>query len=290
MSDGNAGQIDYWNNAPGQRWVTHDTELDALHAPVTERLLARADLKQGDRVLDIGCGAGATCVAIAEHVGTKGSVVGVDVSSPLLLRAARRIEMQKMRNIELARADAQSHAFETGAFDLAVSRFGTMFFADPVLAFANIASALRPGAPIVFAAWAGADVNPWFALPIKAAEAQVGSAPPDPPGAPGPMAFRDAPRVIALLAAAGLTEIAAERADLELTLPGGPEAAAKLAIHIGPAARLLRIKNGTETDRMKIVDALTRDFDRLADGNVFRVPAAVYLFSARVAAPARSTP
>jgi len=139
-------------------------------------------LKTRDRVLDIGCGAGATCVAAAERVGARGSVLGVDVSSPLPLRAVRRIEARGLQNVELAQVDAERHVFVSGAFDLAISRFGTMFFADPVLTFANIASAL---------------------------------------------------------------------------LPGGPVVAAKLAIHVGPAARILRIKEVSDDDRRKVVEALT---------------------------------
>ena len=285
QDSGNAGQIDYWNDTPGQRWVTHDTELDNLHAPVAERLLERAGLKPGDRVLDIGCGAGATCVAAASRVGRDGGVFGVDVSSPLLLRAARRIEAHGLSNVELAQADAQSHPFKSESFDVVIARFGMMFFSDPVAAFRNVSEALRPGAPMVFAAWAGAEFNPWFSIPKQVTETRVGTAPPSLPGAPGPMAFSDAPRVIALLAAAGLSDVSAERTDLELVLPGGAAAAARLAVYVGPAARILRIKEATQSDRKDVVEALVHAFEDYGTADEFRIPASVYLFSARAAAP-----
>ena len=204
MTEANADQATFWNAQPGQNWVDFQADLDAQLSEVTDRLLAACAARPGERVLDIGCGAGGSTLALAAAVGAVGSVLGLDLSEPLLARAEERRRDLALGNVRFARGDAQDHPFAPGGFDLAASRFGVMFFADPVAAFRNIARALRPGGRLVFVAWAGPEHNPWFAIPQRAAVARLGPVAPTPPDAPGPMAFRDAARVTGLLEAAGL--------------------------------------------------------------------------------------
>lgn len=282
MSEANADQSAFWNAQPGQNWVAFQSALDAQMSEVGDALLAAADPRPGEHALDIGCGAGGSTVPLAAAVGPSGRVTGLDVSAPLLARAEERRRALGLATLSLVEADAQDYPFDSASADLAVSRFGVMFFADPVAAFTNIARALRPAGRLVFAAWAGPEHNPWFSIPQEAAVARLGPVAPTPPEAPGPMAFRNAARVTGLLAAAGLRDPRARPLDLGLPSPGGLDALLDLVGSIGALPRILRDKGGTPEDRAAILAVIRDRFAPFAtaDGGI-RLPARVILFSAR---------
>lgn len=275
----NADQAEFWNGQPGQNWVTHQVDLDAMHAQVTDVLLRACAPQAGERVLDIGSGAGASSFALAAAVAPSGRVQGVDISVPLVQRARERAAERGVANVAFDVADAQEHPFEPGGFDLAASRFGLMFFSDPVAAFRNIASAIRAGGRIVFAAWAGPEVNPWFAWPQRIAVDRLGAVTPTPPEAPGPMAFRDIDRVRAILGEAGFVRGRGESVAVELHHRGGLEAAVRLS-QVGPAARILREKNGTAKDLTAITEKVAEEFAQFRTADGIRIPAFVNVFSA----------
>ncbi|TFG97014.1 MAG: class I SAM-dependent methyltransferase, partial [Myxococcales bacterium] len=139
--------------------------LDAQIAPLGVAAMEQARPAPGESVLDIGCGCGQTSVQLKERVGPKGSVLGVDISTPMLERA--RARAAGLPNLRFTNADAQTHSFDE-RFDLAFSRFGVMFFADPVAAFANVHRALRPGGRVAVVCWQGIDRNPWLLVPLRA--------------------------------------------------------------------------------------------------------------------------
>ena len=174
-------------------------------------------------------------------------MVGVDISAQLLAHAEARAAAAGLGRIGWLRADAQTDPLP-GGFDAAVSRFGVMFFDDPVAAFARIAAALRPGGRLVFVAWGLAEANPWFREAFRAAVERLGPSAPAGPNAPGPLAFADRARVLGLLRAVGLGDCAAEVRQVALHLPGGLATAVDLAGDVGPAKRLLREKGGTDAD------------------------------------------
>jgi SAM-dependent methyltransferase len=284
MSKANADQATFWNAQPGQNWVTYQAELDAQLTEVTERLLAACAVAPGERVLDIGCGAGGSTLALAEAVGLAGSVVGLDLSEPLLARAEERRRAAGLDpgQVRFERGDAQDFPFAPGSFDLAASRFGVMFFADPVAAFRNVARGIAPGGRVVFVAWAGPEHNPWFTIPQQAAVARLGPVEPVPPDAPGPMAFRDTERVLGLLAAAGLRDARAETVDLGLHNPGGLDAVMELVGCIGSLPRVLRERGGTAEDRAAILAEVRKHAAAFVTPAGLRLPARVIFYSARV--------
>src|SRR5215831_14057872 len=149
--DGNAAQIAYWNGPGGDRWVSHQRMQDALLAEVAERLMERAAARDGEIVLDIGCGAGTTSIALAKRVAPDGRVLAVDVSAPLLERA--RQHAPAGLPVEFALGDARVYPFAPGAAVLLFSRFGIIFFAAPPKSFANMRGGWRGGARVVFACW-----------------------------------------------------------------------------------------------------------------------------------------
>lgn len=275
----NAAQADYWSSGPGRRWIDHEEVLDQAMAGILRLLVDGAALRPGDRVADVGCGTGASTLAAAAMV-QPDPVLGVDISEPLLDRARARAEAAGLRNVDFLLADAQTHRFERAAFDVVISRFGMMFFEDPGAAFGNLAQALRPGGRMVFVAWAETARNPWFQIPQEAAIRRLGAPPPTDPQAPGPFAFADADRVVDLLRTAGLGQVRAETLDTVLTPPGDLAAAARVASQVGPAARIMMARNGSEEDAKAIEARIAEGLRPYEQDGSVRVPAVVHLFSA----------
>jgi ubiquinone/menaquinone biosynthesis C-methylase UbiE len=238
-ADPNADQIAYWNGGGGLRWLDRQQQQDTMLAPIADILLDRAAPRVGEIVLDIGCGCGATSIALAQRVAPTGHVLGVDVSAPMLERAHQRRPPELP--IEFALGDATTYAFEPGRADLLCSRFGVMFFADPVRSFAHMRSGLRPGARLAFACWREPRENPWLLVPLQEAYRHVPRLPQLGPEDPGPFAFAEQRRVRAILEQAGFSAIRLEPIDLSLDLANGLglAAAVQTAVGIGPASRAL---------------------------------------------------
>jgi SAM-dependent methyltransferase len=238
--DQNADQIAYWNGPGGQRWADRQQSQDVVLAPVADVLIDRARPKAGERIIDIGCGAGATTVAFAQKVGPSGRVLGLDVSAPMLARA-REVAPEGMP-VEFVLADATVYPFEPGGFDLLASRFGVMFFAEPAVSFANMRKALKPSGRLVFVCWRDPRDNPFFMAPLQAVYKHVPKLPPLGPEDPGPFSFASEARVHRVLGAAGFTGIAMEPCDLKLDVAVGRglDAAVQGALEIGPASRALQ--------------------------------------------------
>jgi len=183
--------------------------------------------------------------------------------------------------VDLTVADVQTHGFPLGSFDLVVSRFGMMFFADPGAAFAALARALRSGRRLVFATWAPLDANPWFAVPKRAAVARLGGVPPDPPGAPGAFGLADVERGLGFLREAGLVDCLARTETVALSPGSGLAGAAALATTVGPAVRILAEKGGTAEDAAAIAAAVAEALAPYAAGDRVQVPASINFFEAR---------
>src|SRR6266446_3071956 len=182
----NAEQQEYWNTVAGPRWVGLGGYVERRVRAVNDLLLARSAVAPGERVLEIGCGTGAATTPFAEAVGERGEVIGVDISEPMLAGARKRIAESGLRNVSLLHTDAQTHRFEPNRFDLITSRFGVMFFADPVAAFTNLLPAVRPGGRLCFACWAALKDNRHWLIPYEVILRHLGPPAPKPPRAPGP--------------------------------------------------------------------------------------------------------
>ncbi len=276
----NAAQESYWTSSAGLKWVRYQDDLDRLHQSVNERLIAYASPVAGERVLDIGCGAGATSMALAAEVGPTGSVLGIDISHTLLDRAEERRKSAGLERVQYVLTDAQTHPFAPDGFDLLISRFGVMFFADPVAAFGNVLSALRPGGRAVFASWAEAASNPWFSLTRDVAAGVLGEPTPPMPRAPGPLAFAETGYVLDILAKAGFSDGSVRREEVGLFHPGGLEAVTHLATVVGPAARVVQEFDGGPQDIEEIARRIADAFRQyVVDGGI-RIPATINIFTA----------
>jgi SAM-dependent methyltransferase len=276
----NREQIDYWNGPAAERWVRHQVTLDRGLAPFGRAALERLAAQPGERILDIGCGAGATLLELAPAVGSAGEAVGIDPSRPLLELARTRAATAGLSNVTLLEADAAHHAFAP-SFHALFSRFGVMFFVDPVRAFQNLKGALAPGGRLAFACWQGVTANPWYALPLTAARQALGELPPMPDGdAPGPFAFADPERVRRILAGAGFAHVALEPFHAPVLMSdAGVEGAVDFALRVGPVARLYA--DLAERER----DAVRRELRSLLapwlTGDTLSLGGGVWLVSAR---------
>ncbi|MEH6359297.1 MAG: class I SAM-dependent methyltransferase [Amylibacter sp.] len=275
----NQSQLDYWNSASGQKWIKFEDELDVVFGAVNEALIARAQPKFGERVIDIGCGTGATTRAFTQHLGQEGYVTAIDISEPLLSRARFRAKDVTVRT-EYLLMDAQTDQIEGGPFDLATSRFGVMFFTDVIAAFQNIRSTLRPGGRLVVVGWAAMQDNPWLQVPRDGAATRLGQADKSDPNSPGPLGFQNTEHVTDLLEKAGFCEVAAERSLVTLRHSGPVETIAALASNIGPAARILKQYDGSQEDIEAIISHVSTNFQDFETPEGFKIPAWLNFFSA----------
>lgn len=274
---GNEDQVAYWNGPTGQRWTEQQETMDASLLPMAEAALAAADARPGEHVLDVGCGTGATSLMLAERVGARGSVLGVDISRPMLARARERAAGHA--NVSFAEADASTHGFGAQKFDLLFSRFGVMFFADPLAAFQNLHRAMNPKGRMAFVCWRPLSENPFALVPMGVALKHLPPQPAPDPHAPGPFAFGDSVRVTGILTKAGFTDVAFKPLDTKMVMARKPETAAKEAVYVGMASRLL--KDAPEDVKQKVVAELTDAFARHLGPDGVTFPAHCWVVTGR---------
>jgi SAM-dependent methyltransferase len=276
----NAKMIDHWNGEGGRSWLARPPSDERLN-PITDALFARAAVQPGECVIDIGCGTGATTVGLLRLVGADGSVLAIDVSEPMLARARQSLGSDP--RLTLVQADATTYPFPEQAFDLALSRMGVMFFAEPAKSFANIRRALRRDGRLTFACWRTLEENPWQALPVRAIRSvvKVQGRPQPNPEEPGGFSFGAEARVRSILEGAGFAAIALERVDTERDLArgGGLDAAVNAAISAGPAQRLLHDQPAELVAAAS--DAVRQALAPLLSGGRLCLPAAAWIVSAR---------
>jgi SAM-dependent methyltransferase len=278
----NQDQIDFWNSQVAQKWVDRQDDIDAMLAPFTAALLGAADLgPQGPwRILDVGCGAGETAL-LAGDIGHH--VTGIDVSKPLLDLAKRRGAAAGLRDVQFFLGDA-SRVFIDPPFDLVMSRFGVMFFHDPVAAFTNLAKLLVPSGRLVCVCWQAPDQNQWVRVPLQALGEALGEAAFSqsamPATGPGPFAFANRADVRQILAKAGFgaIKITPVRGDMRIGQGGGLAEALAFLTEIGPAARATRDlnpaqKRAFETSLRSLIAPLMQDDQLVLEGAVWLVEA-----------------
>jgi ubiquinone/menaquinone biosynthesis C-methylase UbiE len=277
--DRNADQIAFWNGPAGEHWTQRQPAQDILLAPISQALIDRAAAKAGERILDIGCGCGATSIALAERVAPSGFVLGVDISVPMLSRA-RQLAPKKLP-LDFALADATVYPFDPASFDLLVSRFGVMFFAEPAVSFANLRKALRRSGRVAFACWREPRENPWMMAPLQAVYQHVPKLPQQGPEDPGPFAFASAERVNRILSEAGFSAIAMEPCNLSLDIAigRGLDAAVETALQIGPASRAL--DGHPQEVRAAAIRSIRETLTPFLRGDSVPLPASIWIVTAR---------
>ncbi len=278
----NALQQEYWAGSAGLRWAAQADRIDRALAPVNGALQAVLAAQAGDVILDVGCGAGGLALALAEQAGHTGRVYAIDISRPLLDVAAVRGK-NAIRPPHFIEADAQTAEWYR-AHDAAVSRFGVMFFEDPVAAFGNIAAALKPHGRLAFACWQPLTANPWAQVMQPVIADIAPDQPVADPHAPGPFAFADPARVTAILGEAGFDEIAVSPFSFDMVTGEGAKAldeSVDYYCNIGPCAAVLREADAQAQARAP--DMMRRLLAPWLRENKVALPAAIWLVTARKA-------
>jgi SAM-dependent methyltransferase len=264
----NSEQAEFWSQlAP--TWLEFEDQLEEVGGPPGELAMDRLGLLPGQQVVDLGCGSGGTTLELASRVGHDGQVVGVDIAAEMLARGRERAARLGTGNIEFLHADVQVHDLGEARFDAAYSRFGVMFFADPVAAFANVRRALRPGAVLSFVCWQSVFDNEWMLVPGAAVAAVTGSLPPMPgPAEPGPFSLADPGRVRAVLEAAGFGSVAiVPHADQVVISEDRIPEVALTSVRVGGVREALR--DADQQTRERAVAAIEEAMRaRLQDGEV----------------------
>ena len=273
----NDKQGQYWNEAPGQSWVVNDTAMNERLETISDILFEGLDTNGCNNGLDIGCGAGSTTRRLATIMDNRAKVTGLDISEKLL--ALARSHPESSGKIFL-QADAQSYKFEPEEFDLAISRFGVMFFENPVKAFQNIKSAVKKGREIRFVCWAPISANDFFLSPLNTVVDITGVSFAEPGKEPGPLAFSDRSYLSSILKTAEFSSINIDTIETRISTKDSVEKNASLLMEIGMGFRAIKEANPTDDVLDEIREAFITDgINRLQNG-LIRYDATIYRVSA----------
>ena len=245
-------------------------------APFEDLLVKVVAKRKAQRVLDVGCGTGSTTLAIARQLGPKGSALGVDISEPMIALAKQRAEHESAPPRFIC-ADAQTYAFDDKSFDMIVSRFGVMFFDDPVRAFANLRRAAAPKGSLQCIVWRSAEDNPFMTTAERAAAPFLPQMPARKADEPGQFAFADHSRVYSILEKSGWSEIDIQPLDVACTLPKHDLEA--YITRLGPLGRVLPQLD--EQTRTRVIDTVLAAFGPFGHGAEVRFTAACWMVAAR---------
>jgi SAM-dependent methyltransferase len=278
-NEGDGGQGALWNGPAGRAWVEVQDLLEQTLKPIGDLLLEEAfaqEPKSRVRVLDVGCGPGATTLAAARRLGAQGHCIGLDISDPMIAAARARAEREGS-SATFIHADAQTHAFEPASFEMIISRFGVMFFDDPIQAFTNLRRATADEGEMRLVTWRSAAENPFMTTAERIAAPLLPDIPPRQPDAPGQFAFADRGRVSSVLTKSGWTQIVIRSADVACTLP--EKELVRYLTRMGPVGRAL--EGADEAMRARVIETVRPAFDRYVRGSEVRFSAACWVIGAR---------
>jgi SAM-dependent methyltransferase len=277
----NAGMLEYWNGEAGQRWVDYQAHIDLAIEIFGSRALQRLALQKGEKVVDVGCGAGTTVLSLSKGTTDAGEVLGLDASQALMDLAKKRTE--HLTNVEMICTDAATYDLKPGHYDAIFSRFGMMFFDRPAEALHHLGKGLRSGGRMSFVCWQNMEDNDWVSLPLQTVLPLVVD-PPSPykPNSPGPCAFADEDFVHSQLSEAGFLNIHIQNVRAPVTLGDtGVEDAVNFSLRIGPCARIGAGQSPEVVAAMR--KALTDMFESIIEGHGVTLPGAAWLVSAHKA-------
>jgi len=252
----NVEMSEYWNGSGGKRWLNFQERIDSSLISFGQKVMEAVAITDGERVLDIGCGCGDTSLEIALKVGSSGRVEGLDISEVILQQARKRTASEERDNINFECADAQTYRFESNVYDVAFSRFGVMFFDDPVVALGNIRQSLKLGGRIAFICWQPINENQWVNLALDVAANHIPLPLPSNPEDPGPFSFGDTNRVERILAKAGFVNTRIKNFNTLFNVGADIEEAVTFLTNIGPTCAAIEAAEAGDVARQRIMDEL----------------------------------
>jgi len=264
-----------WNGAGGRAWVESQELLDHVLQPFEDLLVKVLSERTSRRVLDVGCGTGSTTLAIARQLGERGRCTGIDISEPMLIAARARAERERTP-ADFLLADAQTHAFERASFDAIVSRFGVMFFDDPVQAFANLRGAAEEGARLWFVAWRSAGENAFMTTAERVAAPLLPNLPARRADEPGQFAFADRERVRGILEESGWSAVDIQPIEVPCSMPESELTG--YVTRFGPVGRVLHEVD--ERVRAEFIEKVRAALEPYVHGPEVRFAAACWMVAA----------
>ena len=280
MEDKNVKQKEFWSGAGGDVWVNKQKEMDIMLNPLGQRAIDKLDLSNGKRILDIGCGCGATTLEIAKMI-PEGKIIGVDISEPMLNQARKDALEMSLSNTEFVVQDVQTEEISKDAFDIAFSRFGVMFFEDSYEAFKNINIALKIGGQLSFVCWQEPLLNPWQSLSIQVIK-QFIDLPVPPPKSPGPFAFEDKSYIEDILDRSNFKEINIDDNQEKIVMFSGKslKEASEDYLTINPVVTEM-LKNSPKELKEEILEALIVKFSDFHEDHGLVFPSATWIVTAK---------
>ena len=273
----NDKQGQYWNEAPGQSWVINDAAMNERLQAISDILFEGLDATGCNNGLDIGCGAGSTTRRLAAIMGNQARVTGLDISEKLLALARSHPESVGK---DFLQADAQSYKFEPERFDLAISRFGVMFFENPFKAFQNIKSGIQKGCEMRFVCWAPISANDFFLSPLNTVVDITGVSFAEPGKEPGPLAFSDRTYLSSILKAAEFSSINIDIIKTSISTKDSVEKNASLLMEIGMGFRAIKEAAPTNEVLNEIREAFVADGNKRLKNGLISYDATIYRVSA----------
>ena len=277
MSEVNKNQRDFWSGKGGDIWVERQNAMDTMLSPLGEAALNKLNLNEGENVLDIGCGCGHTTLNIAKRISPDGQVTGLDISEPMLKRAKESANEMSISNASFNCVDVQTDDIGEEVYSAAFSRFGVMFFEDPVAAFCNINKSLITGASLSFVCWQSPALNPWQSLFIEAVKKYV-DLPSPPPRSPSPFAFMESEYVSSILEESNFQNIMIEGHEAEVNMFSGRSLSdsVKDYILINPVVSGM-LKDSTEQEKTEIINSAIEAFSPYYSAKGLMFPSATWL-------------
>lgn len=248
----NVGMAEFWNGNGGKNWVSRETRLESSLKVFGQQAINAGSISPGQRILDIGFGCGETAIELAKKVGPQGQVHGVDISVAMVEAAEKKSLDKGIANLTFECGDAQTKTFPVDYYDLIFSRFGVMFFDDPIGAFKNIYKSLKPGGRLAFICWAPRDQNAWVGLPLQVVAKHL-SLPPSPGSdEPGPFSLSEEPRVSGILDAVGFTNVSVESFQTPFVLGEDVDEALSFLMQLAPSGSAINNAEADEDTRARI--------------------------------------
>ena len=279
MEEINLKQKEFWSGSGGDVWVNKQSEMDIMLNPLGTKAISKLDLSKATKIIDIGCGCGATTLEIAKQLG-EGEIIGVDISEPMLARAAKNASDQSLSNANFQVLDVQVDDMPSD-FDIAFSRFGVMFFEDPYQAFSNIYKSLKENGQLSFVCWQNPPLNPWQSLSLQVIKEYL-DLPSPPPKSPGPFAFEDKNYISDILNQSNFKDIEIEDNQEDIVMFAGKsiEEACEDYLTINPVVTEM-LKNSKEELKDEILQALILKFSEFHNGDGLLFPSATWIVTAR---------
>ena len=246
----NDEQYEFWNKGIGQKWVKEDNSLNERFAILTKEFFSRANINKNEKVLDIGCGGGITSFEASKLVGKDGYVLGADISEILLDLAKKNYS--NIENLEFKYCDVQNYKFKKNIFSKVISRFGVMFFENPIVAFKNIYNSIQDGGSLHFVCWTNVMENEFFTAAANVIIKHLNREFPQVTRAPGPFAFSEKKYVKQILNASGFKNIKVDKIYTSISTYDDSKKDGELLFNIGLAGRLLAEENLSEEELSKI--------------------------------------